>query len=173
MKASTNEMVANKLIPIRNVLVAVDLSDRSASTALYAAELAKCFDARLTIVHVYEPVPVCEYVCETTLTVLEQERDDLQKLLAELTEEIRATGVICTPAFLVGEPAERISALAGEIGADLIVTASHHPSFLGRLFHWDKATLILHRSPCPVLICPDETPLGENPIAATRLHQIA
>jgi nucleotide-binding universal stress UspA family protein len=173
MKTSTNEMIANNLMPIRRVLVAVDLSDRSVSTALYAAETARRFDACLTIVHVYEPVPLCEYACETTLTVLEQERDDLQKLLDQLTRKIRATGVICTPVFLVGEPAERISALAREIDADLIVTASHHPSFLGRLFKLDKATLILHRAPCPVLICPDENLLGENPVAATRLHQIA
>jgi nucleotide-binding universal stress UspA family protein len=148
---------------IRKILVAVDLSEHSEATALYAAEIAKGFGARLMIVHVYEPVPLCEYASETTFTVLEEEREDLQKLLDQLTRKIQTTGVICTSAFLVGAPAERISALARDMDADLVVTASHHPSFLGRLFHLDKATLILHRAPCPVLICHNESTLGGDP----------
>jgi nucleotide-binding universal stress UspA family protein len=69
MKASAKETVTNQLPSIRRVLVAVDLSDHSEATALHAAKIAKCFDARLMIVHVYEPVPLCEYASETTFTV--------------------------------------------------------------------------------------------------------
>jgi universal stress protein A len=158
MNTSANESVTNKLLPIRKILVAVGLSDHSEATALYAAEIAKSFNARLTIVHVYEPVPLCQYATETTITVLEEGRNELQKLLDELARKIHTTGVICTAAFRVGEPAEQISDLAHEIDADLIVTASHHPPFLGRLFHLDKATLILRRAPCPVLICHNDHP---------------
>jgi universal stress protein A len=152
MKTSAGETLKNKLVSIRRVLVAVDLSERSEATAFYAAAIAKSFDARLTIVHVYEPVPLCEYTSETTYTVLEEEREDLQELLDQLTEKIRRTGVICGSAFLIGAPAEQISQLAHNIEADLIVTASHHSTFLGRIFNLDKATLILHQAPCPVLI---------------------
>jgi nucleotide-binding universal stress UspA family protein len=162
MKTSANESVTNQIPSIRKILVAVDLSEHSEATAFYAAEIAKCFDARLMIVHVYEPVPMSEYTCETTFTVLEEEREDLQKLLNQLTRKIQASGLICTSAFVVGAPAERISALARDTDADLIVTASHHPTFLGRLFHLDKATLILHRAPCPVLIyCNESTLVGD------------
>jgi nucleotide-binding universal stress UspA family protein len=61
-------------------------------------------------------------------------------------------GIRCESAFLEGEPAERITALAREMGADLIVTASHHPTFLARLLNLDKARQIMHRTPCPVLV---------------------
>jgi nucleotide-binding universal stress UspA family protein len=71
-------------VSIEKVLVAVDLSAHSEETASYAAGLARCFGASLTVVHVYEPVPLCEYASETTYTVLEDERDRLQKLLDEL-----------------------------------------------------------------------------------------
>jgi nucleotide-binding universal stress UspA family protein len=162
MKTSAKEAVPSKLLPIRRVLVAVDLSDRSEETAFYAAEMAKCFGARLTIVHVYEPVPICEYVSESTLTVLEKEREHLEELLAQLARKIQNRGVICSPVFMTGALAEQISALAREIGADLIVTACHHPTILGRLFNLDKATLILDRAPCPVLICPAESRLNEG-----------
>ena len=79
---------------------------------------------------------------------------------------------IRTSAFLVGAPAERISALADDMDADLIVTASHHPTFVGRLFHLDKSTLILHRVPCPVLIYRNESTLTEiEEIQTAEVHE--
>ena len=149
MKTLAHETVTNQLPSIRKILVAVDLSEHSEATAFYAAEIARCFDARLMIVHVYEPVPCCEYASEATFNVLEEEREDLQKRLGQLTRKIQTRGVICTSAFLVGAPAERISGLARDMDADLIVTASHYSTFVGRLFHLDKATLILHRRLVP------------------------
>jgi hypothetical protein len=44
---------------------------------------------------------------------------------------------VCESVYLEGEPAEQISALARDLGADLIVTASHHPTILARLFNLD------------------------------------
>jgi hypothetical protein len=70
MKISANETVTDQSPSIRKLLVAVDLSEHSEATASYAAEMAKCFEARLMIVHVYEPVTLCEYASETTFTVL-------------------------------------------------------------------------------------------------------
>jgi nucleotide-binding universal stress UspA family protein len=93
-----------------------------------------------------------EYPSEPTNILLEEQHDDLQKMLEQLTRKLQTSSLICTSAFLVGAPAEQIATLAREIDADLIVTASHHPTFLGRLFHMDKARLIMHRAPCPVLI---------------------
>jgi hypothetical protein len=60
-KTSTNETRTNRLAPIGSILVAVDLSARFEATAFYAAAIAKNFDARLTIVHVYAPVPLCDF----------------------------------------------------------------------------------------------------------------
>ena len=173
MKILANETVPNQLPSIRKILVAVDLSEHSEVTAFYAAAIAKRFEARLMIVHVYEPVPLAEYTSQTTFTVLEEEREELRQRLDQLTRRIQTTGVICASAFLVGAPAERISALARDIGIDLIVTASHHPTFVGRLFHLDKATLILHRAPCPVLIYHNESPLTEIPEIQTAEAQEA
>jgi universal stress protein A len=161
MKITANETLTNRLVLIRSVLVTVALSEHSEETAFYAAAIAKSFDARLTIAHVYEPVPLCEYASETTYTLLEKQREDLQELLHRLTEKIQTTGLICGSAFLIGELAEQISTLANDIEADLIITASHHPTFLGRVFNLDKATLILHRAPCPVLICHHESMPGD------------
>ena len=141
-----------KFLSIKNVLVTVDLSEQSEATATYAAELAKCFGASLTLVHVHDPVPLYEYASETTCTVLDEQREDLQKLLNELTQQVRKLGLVCRSVFLDGDPAERISALASEIDADLIVTGSRPATFLECLFTQHKPPQIMHRAPCPVLI---------------------
>jgi nucleotide-binding universal stress UspA family protein len=151
-----NTLEAEKRLPkflsIKRVLVAVDLSEQSKVTATYAAELAKCFGASLTLVHVHDPVPLYEYASETTCTVLDEQREDLQKLLDELTQQVRKPGLVCRSVFLDGDPAERISALASDIDADLIVTGSRPSTFLGSLLSQHKAPQIMHRAPCPVLI---------------------
>ena len=69
MKTLANEAVTEQLPSVRKILVAVDLSERSEATAFYAAEIAKRFEACLMIVHVYQPVPLGEYACESTFTV--------------------------------------------------------------------------------------------------------
>jgi nucleotide-binding universal stress UspA family protein len=152
MKTLKAETRTNRFVSIRKVLVAIDLSRHSEATATYAAEMAKSFGASLTIVHVYEPVPLYDYKSETTYTVIENQCEDLQKLLDELTRKVQKTGVVCDSVFRVGDPAEEIAALARDIGADLIVTASHHPMLLARLFNLDKAPQIMYRTPCPVLV---------------------
>jgi nucleotide-binding universal stress UspA family protein len=152
MKALEIETQKDKSVSIKKVLVAVDLSDRSAATAWYAAQIARSFGASLTVVHVYQPVALCEYASETTCTVLDNERDQIQKMLAELARQVSVPDLVCKSAFLVGSPAEEITKLASDIHADLIVTACHHPTFLGGLFNLEKAPQIMHRAPCPVLV---------------------
>jgi len=152
MNALKAEKRTFTFVSIKKVLVAVDLSEQSEATATYAAELAKCFGASLTLVHVHDPVPLYEYASETTCTVLDEQREDLQRLLNELTQQVRRLGLVCRSVFLDGDPAERISALARDIDADLIVTGSRPSTFLECLFTQHKPPQIMHRAPCPVLI---------------------
>jgi nucleotide-binding universal stress UspA family protein len=153
MKTLEAQRPARELVSIKKVLVAVDLSVHSEATASYAAEIAKGFGASLTLVHVHEPVPLYECTSETTHTVLDDQRRDLQKRLDQLIQKVRKTGLECESVYLFGEPAEEISVFARKMEADLIVTASHHSTFLGRLLNLDKAPQIMHRAPCPVLVC--------------------
>jgi|SRR5580692_10044625 nucleotide-binding universal stress UspA family protein len=84
--------------------------------------------------------------------VINQERRELRVRLDQLTEQVHQVVSVCESVYLEGEPAEQISALARDLGADLIITASHHPAFLARLFNLDKAPKIMHRAPLPVLV---------------------
>jgi nucleotide-binding universal stress UspA family protein len=162
MRSSRAEASSDRSLSIGKVLVAVNLSDHSEATTIYAAEIAKIFGASLTVGYVYERVPLCEYASETTFTVLEDQRRDLQRMLKILTQKAQKRGVVCESVFLVGEPAEQISILAREMGADLLVIACHRPAFLRRIFDLDKAPSRRHRAPCPVLIYHEKTSVGAS-----------
>ena len=95
MRSFGPEASTNRSLSIGKVLVAVNLSDHSETTAMYAAEIALFFQASLTIVYVYQTVPFCEYANETTLTVLEDQRRDLQRMLSVLAQKVQKRGVIC------------------------------------------------------------------------------
>jgi nucleotide-binding universal stress UspA family protein len=152
MKTTEAETPTKKLLSIQRVVVAVDLSKHSEATARYAATIAKCFDASLYVAHVFSPAPIYEMGAEGAYNLIDQERGDFRAQLEELAGRMRKIVPVCEPVFLEGEAAEQITALAGDLDADLIVTASHHPKFLGRLFNLDQAPKIMHRAPCPVLV---------------------
>jgi nucleotide-binding universal stress UspA family protein len=152
MKALEAEKPAEKLLSIQRVVVAVDLSEHSAATADYAAQIAQCFNATLYVAHVFTPEPLYEFGSESAYNLIDQQRQDFRAQLNNLAKRVEKLVPVCESVFLMGEPAEQIAALARDVDADLIVTASHHPTFLGRLFNLDKAPQIMHRAPCPVLV---------------------
>jgi nucleotide-binding universal stress UspA family protein len=158
MKTSEAEKLEDKLVSIQRVVVAVDLTKHSEATAHYAAEIARCFDATLYVAHVFASEPFYELGSEGAYNLIDQRRHELQAQLDDLKEQVQKLVPVCESVFLEGEAAEQITALARDVDADLIVTASHHPTFLGRLFNLDKAPQIMHRAPCPVLVYHEKSP---------------
>jgi len=148
MKILETEKSADKLVSIKKVVVVVDLTRHPEATAHYAAQIAKWFNASLCIAHVFSPTPLSEFGSN----VIDQERREPRARLDQLTEQVHQLVPLCESVYLEGEPAEQISALARDLDADLIIIASHHPTFLARLFNLDKAPKIVHRAPCPVLV---------------------
>ena len=152
MKTLEAEKLEEKLASIRRVIVAIDLTKHSEATAHYAAEIAKCFNASLYVAHVFASEGFYEFGGESAYNIVDQRRQELRAQLDGLTEQVQELVPVCESVFLEGEPAEKITALARDVDADLIVTASHHPGFLRRLFNLDKAPQIMRRAPCPVLV---------------------
>jgi nucleotide-binding universal stress UspA family protein len=137
---------------LRRIVVAVDLSAHSQKTAAYAAAFAKSFGASLTLVHVFAPERITEFTTEEVHQGYEREKRDTERELDKLADAIRENCPDCNTEFRIGDPAEEVILIGRDIEADLIITASHHPGFLGRLFGVDQAPRILHRANCPVLV---------------------
>jgi nucleotide-binding universal stress UspA family protein len=158
MKILETERFADKLVSIKRVVVAVDLTKNSEATAHYAAQIAKWFNASLCVVHVFSPAPWSELGREDAYNLIDRERLELRARLDQLTEQAHQLVSVCESVCLEGEPAEQIPALARDLDADLIVIASHHPSFLARVFNLDTAPKIMRRTHCPVLVYHQEDP---------------
>jgi len=152
MTTAKPESTKRPAVSIHKILVAVDLSEHSKSTIAYAAQIAKCFDASIMLVHVFTPEALYEFPNEYSYELVQRQRRDYEIRLAELSDFVHDMNVTCETTILMGDPAERIGALARQMGVELIITASHHPKFLARLFNLDKAPQIMHRAPCPVLV---------------------
>jgi nucleotide-binding universal stress UspA family protein len=140
-------------LPIKQMVVAVDLSAHSEKTVAYAVGIAKRFGATIHLVYVHAPSEaLIEYTTEEFHDYLERERRDRERALRELCDKTRQTYPSCGAEFRVGNPTDEILQLAQTLDVNLIITASHHTSFLGRLFDLDQGPKMMHRAPCPILI---------------------
>jgi nucleotide-binding universal stress UspA family protein len=139
-------------LSIKKIVVAVDLSADSEVTARYAIGIAKPFAASIVLVHVHAATNQSEFVTEELGMASIRRQQQAGERLTNLTKRLEDEYASCTERFLVGEPAEEIARVASELNADLIVTASHHPSMLGRLFNLAQAPRIIRRAPCSVLV---------------------
>jgi nucleotide-binding universal stress UspA family protein len=151
--------ISTHKLNIRKIVVAVDLSAHSRKTAAYAAEFAKSFGASMTLVHAFEPEMITEFTTQEVHEGYEENKRDTAKELNKLADSVRKIYPDCYAEFRVGDPAQEINLVAEDLQADLIITASHHPGFLGRLFGIDQAPRILHRARCPVLVYHEESEL--------------
>jgi nucleotide-binding universal stress UspA family protein len=147
-KPDTNPYTLN----MKRIVAAVDLSTHSKRTAAYAAQFAKSFGASLTLVHAFAPERITEFTTEEVHERYEEYMRDTERDLDQLAAAVRETYPDCDTEFRVGDPAEEVNLIAKDLHADLIITASHHPGFLSRLFGTDQAPRILHRAECPVLV---------------------
>lgn len=125
--------------------VAIDhepLVDRKIATARKMLEPG----GKITLLTVLEQIPgfAAEFV------TVKSENHLTAKIIANL--EAVAAGaddIVCK--VTTGKPGVRITEVAGEIGADLIIVGAHHPSAVD-YFMGSTASRVARRAPCSVLI---------------------
>jgi nucleotide-binding universal stress UspA family protein len=140
-------------VDIQTILVPTDLRPESRVALRYALTLAKQFDAALTLLHVLEEPYSSDAEVQSGLEgILDPEKDKEERALALLEEELRSEYQNCRGCFRIGIAFEQIVREAENIRASLIVMSSHSYGWLDRLVHGSAAEMILHHTPCPVLI---------------------
>jgi nucleotide-binding universal stress UspA family protein len=137
---------------VQRVLVAVDLSAWSKATAIYAAGIARRFDAVVTLIHAFDPEGITKIAGNRVYDSLDDARRDAEKRLSGLVEEIRKFYPKCDMEFRIGAPAEQIETTALLLNADLVVIAGHHPASPLRFLAADQAQEISRNLSCPVLV---------------------
>jgi len=133
-----------------HILVAVDLTDESQRILEKAASLAKINTAKLSILHVIEPI---NFAYGGDIPV------DLSAIQEQMDEHARARLAELSGPFnidednkyiVVGLPKSEIHRIATEGQVDLIVVGSHGKNGLALLLG-STATGVLHAAECDVL----------------------
>lgn len=111
---------------MRRILVCLDRSARSESCLPHAISLARVFGSSMTLLHVMQPLAEHPAVHITDPLGWEVSRREASAYLDHLAKETsEAWSVFVESRVEQGRPAERITAIAREIGADVTVIASH------------------------------------------------
>ncbi len=136
----------------QHILFATDFTDEALQVGARAKEIAQRYGARLSLVHVIEPVvvspgydllPVLPEVPDEVLQTSSQEA--LQRLAERLEIQDAGRRVITGVSTKEG-----ILEAVQELGADLIVIGSHGRHGLALLLG-STANAVLHGAPCDVL----------------------
>jgi Universal stress protein UspA and related nucleotide-binding proteins len=134
-----------------HLLVGLDLSpEESLQVARKAVELARLYNAKLSLIHVIEPVTFAYAgdipmdLTETQLALEEQADKRLAAFTQQLGYEVTHSKVV------IGQTAAELRETAAELGADLIIVGSHGRHGLALLLG-STASDVLHGAKCDVL----------------------
>jgi len=133
------------------VLLAASGSAASRHATAVAADLASTFEAQLTILHVVPPVEYRVGRLAPTLPITQRLNDPLTSpVLSDARRVAWARGANAKTILVAGDPATVVVAIAGELGADLLVIGSTRRLLTGALAAKTRLWVIA-RAPCPVL----------------------
>jgi nucleotide-binding universal stress UspA family protein len=134
-----------------HVLVPTDFSELSSSALDAAVGLARAFDAKLTLLHVWE-VPVYPYMDPLLNTELISgiEERAARRLAAGL-EQVRQHLPAATSLLKTGMPWAGILEATAETGADLVVMATHGRRGMSHVLMGSTAEKVVRLSKVSVL----------------------
>ncbi|MFC1892039.1 universal stress protein [Thermodesulfobacteriota bacterium] len=154
---------------INKILYTTDLSPNSEYAFGFTVDLAKKYDSKIVILHVFEELPG---FTEEFLALFEMEEsekvanmsiqgryDKIQDRIKafykkELKDEPESVKRILNVEVYVGYPAEEILKKADELACDIIVMGAHGKGVLEYTFLGSISKKVLRRSKKPVFIIP-------------------
>ena len=135
-----------------HILLAVDYSEQGNYVAQKAVRLANLFQAKLSIIHVLDNIPMPQIPYGTVISLTEKSNYEL--LEAEKTRFIKMAdhlGVDDRRRWMVwGNPKQEIVHIAQQENIDLILVGSHGRHGLAMLLG-STANAVLHYAKCDVM----------------------
>ncbi len=136
----------------KHILLAVDFSEDTDCLVKRTAEISLLNDAKLSIVHVLDNIPMPDMSYGTIIPLdYEIENQLLEIEKKQLNEVGEKLNVPENQRWLIwGNPQDEVCALAKKEAVDLIVVGSHGRHGLALLLG-STANGVLHHAPCDVL----------------------
>lgn len=133
----------------KHILLTTDLHEENKKAAIRALKLAKENKAKLTFIHVVEPLPAYAIGYFGSVNIEMELLEEAKRNLAELVKDLNVPD--STQLVEMGSVKVVILRTAEELGADLIVVGSHGRHGLEKLVG-STATSLLHGALCDVLV---------------------
>ncbi len=162
---------------MKTILIPIDFSALSQSTAHFGIELAHCLHARVVLLHVVQlapPVPTFNIPIVAELTTwndslhaqMAQALQQFQHTLGEHQQQHGFGDVPVSSQLVVGQPADSILEVALTEQASFVVMGT-----VGASNAWDKllgsvTSVVVQRATCPIWVLP-------NAVKLSMLHQFA
>jgi nucleotide-binding universal stress UspA family protein len=136
------------------IICAVDDSDGARAALKVARGLASRLDATLVLVHAEPPtsVPGVSAAVAGQERLREAELEDARTLLAALVEEADVADAEVRAS--IGDAAQTVIDVAGELGASFVVIGSHGRRGLLSAVLGSVSHAVATSAPCPVVIVP-------------------
>ena len=160
---------AGEKLQIRSILVPVDFSAPSVKALKYAAAFAERFGAKLTLIHVVEPMAMPDFAVVSPLV---SENDKLVKLSENKLRALPARFDI-NPAMIEktlvrsGKPFNEIAQAARSLKVDLIIIGTHGNTGIKHLWLGSTTERVVRHAQCPVFVVRE----GEREILQAGLGQ--
>ncbi len=136
----------------QHILLAIDFSEQSECIAARARELARLYQAKLSIIHVLDNIAMPDTAYDTVIPLDQDSHDEaLQAEKNKLIDMAVRLDIDRNCRWLVwGVPKQEIVQIADEQQVDLIVVGSHGRHGLALLLG-STANAILHHANCDVI----------------------
>lgn len=140
-----------------HLLVATDGSEAADAATDQAVQIARLFDARLTLLRVVSvpaglSSPYLPHAARMDRETTERRQEEVQRFLDEKAAQLGRDARVQTHAALAYHPARGILEAIVELESDLIVLGTHRRARLARIVLGSVADKVLRASPVPVLI---------------------
>lgn len=141
------------MIQIRQILCPVDFSEFSRHAVDHAGTIARWYDARLVVLHVFVKASALDL---PPLVMEEQDRArimaDMRRLTSQLPADVKVD-------FCIQEASEIHREILRQANrADLLVIGSHGRSGFERLLLGSVTEKVIRQAPCPTLVVPRRAP---------------
>lgn len=144
---------------MKNILVTIDFNNNEKALLDKAVEMAKCFEAKIWLLHVAAPEPEFigfgvgpQYIRDTRAEELRKEH----RLMSDYTELIKLEHQECEGLLINGATIEMIIEETQKLAIDLIIIGHHEHHFMYKAFFGSVASGVIKKANIPVLIIPLE-----------------
>jgi nucleotide-binding universal stress UspA family protein len=150
------------------ILTTTDLSPESLSTVQYAEHLAEAQGASLTVLHVVETTVLAYGDVGSPMLLTDLQNQVEAAARKKLEDWVRAHCKHVTASVVVkqGYVHDTICSTAADVGANLIVMATHGRRGFGHLLLGSVTERVLRDAPCPVLVVRPPAPAVRKKKAA-------